>query len=69
MPTEQEHAATKSRIRSLTLAGIAAFVGAYIFRAGLGGLPSFTPVIFMIAGALCFVMAGIVARKLNQEMK
>ena len=69
MLTEQEYAATKSRIRSLTLAGIAAFVGAYVFRAGLGGLPPFTPVIFMVAGAFCFIVAGIVARKLNQEMK
>jgi hypothetical protein len=62
--TEQEYNARKARIRSLILTGIAAFLGAYVFRSAPGGVPSFTPIIFLAAGALCLVVAGVTAKKL-----
>lgn len=66
--TEQEYKARKARIRSLIITGLAAFLGAYVFRSAQGGLPAYTPVIFMLTGVLCFVVAGVTAKKLQDDM-
>jgi hypothetical protein len=65
--TEQEYNARKARIRSLIFTGIAAFLGAYVFRSAPGGVPSATPLIFLAAGVLCLVVAGVTAKKLGDE--
>ncbi len=65
--TEQEYAATRARVRRLVVAGIAALVGAYVFRSAQGGLPPYTPVIFLLVGLLCFIIAGVTAKKLQNE--
>ncbi len=65
--TEQEYAAKRTRVRTLVVAGIAALIGAYVFRAAQGGLPSITPVIFLLVGLLCFIIAGVTAKKLQNE--
>ncbi len=66
--TEQELAARKSRIRTLVVAGLAAFIGAYVFRSAQGGLPSYTLVIVLLVGLLCFIVAGVTAKKLQNDM-
>ena len=66
--TEQEFAARKARIRTLIFAGLAAFLGAYVFRSAQGGLPSYTPIVFLIAGLICLVVAGVTAKKLQDDM-
>jgi hypothetical protein len=65
--TEQEFNARKTRIRSLIITGIAAFLGAYVFRSAPGSLPSATPLVFLAAGVLCFIVAGVVAKKLVSD--
>ena len=66
--TEQEFAARKSRIRTLVVAGLAAFVGAYVFRSAPGGLPSYTPFAFLGVGLLSLVVAGVTAKKLQNDI-
>ena len=65
--TEQEYNARKTRIRSLVITSIAAFLGAYVFRSAPGGVPSSTPLIFVAAGVLCLVVAGVTAKKLMTD--
>ena len=65
--TEQEFNAKKIRIRSLIVTGIAAFLGAYIFRGSPGGLPGVTPTVFLAAGVLCLVVAGKNANDLMKD--
>jgi len=65
--TEQEFAARKMRIRSLVITGAAAFLGAYIFRSAQGGLPPVLPLIFLAAGLLCFIVAGVNAKRLMTD--
>jgi len=65
--TEQEFNAKKIRIRSLIITGIAAFLGAYIFRGSPGGLPGVTPIVFLAAGVLCLVVAGKNANDLMKD--
>ncbi len=45
-----------------------ALLGAYVFRSAPGGLPSITPVVFLAAGVLCFIVAGVTAKKLQDDM-
>jgi hypothetical protein len=68
MLTEQEYAAKRGRVRTLVVAGMAALLGAYVFRTAQGGLPSYTPFVFLGVGLLSFIVAGVTAKKLRDDM-
>jgi hypothetical protein len=68
--TDQQIAARKGRMYALIGVGIAAFVGAYQFATTPPpeGTPSLTvPVIFVVAGVICLVVAGLMARSSSKE--
>jgi drug/metabolite transporter (DMT)-like permease len=64
--TDQEIATKKARVFALVGVGIAAFVGSYQFGSS-DVASSLTSVIFVVAGLICFVIAGNIARKLSKE--
>ena len=64
--TDQQVAAKKARAFALVGVGIAAFIGAYQFSSS-DVASSVTSVIFVVAGLTCFVVAGKIATKLQQE--
>jgi hypothetical protein len=64
--TDQQIAAKKARAFALVGVGIAAFVGAFQFSS-TDVASSITSVIFVVAGLICFVIAGRMAQKLNKE--
>ena len=68
MLTEQEYAAKRGRVRTLVVAGMAGLLGAYVFRAGQGGLPSYMPLVFLGVGLLSFIVSGVTAKTLRDEM-
>ena len=64
--TDQEIAAKKARIFALAGVGIAAFVGSFMF--GTEDVVSVvTSLVFVVAGLICFVIAGKIAKKLQKE--
>ncbi len=66
--TQQEYAAKQARVRTLVVAGLTALVGAYVFRSAQGGLPPYTPIVFLGVGLLSFIVAGVTAKKLRDDM-
>jgi hypothetical protein len=62
--TEQEIAAKKARAFVLVGVGIAAFVGQFSSSDVTSSIAS---VIFVVAGLICFVIAGRMAKKMQKD--
>jgi len=65
--TEQEIAAKRGRVFALFGAGVAAFIGAYTFKTD-SVASSTTSLVFVVAGLICVVVAGKIAKNLAKDI-